>query len=199
MSLFLNLLGHLDPARTTTHLGVSFFDYKSLEKRNEKGRRQSKRQERKWTWTHSLSSNSVVDMNLALGEGLIFRNVSWSECTSSCIECDLWKTWMPMVVVVGVVFIAPNHIVAIGQGCWRWVHRTVQCAIGQVLCAVRCATTLGFEASRPLETLSSCGTGQSGATPDSPVPSDFYALTLSRHCSSCQSRPLVSESRCSAD
>jgi hypothetical protein len=40
-------LGHLDPARTTTHLGVSCFDYKSLEKINEKGRRQSKRQERK--------------------------------------------------------------------------------------------------------------------------------------------------------
>jgi hypothetical protein len=27
-----NLTGHLDPASTTTHLGVSFFDYKSLEK-----------------------------------------------------------------------------------------------------------------------------------------------------------------------
>jgi hypothetical protein len=32
VSLFLNLSGHLDPARTTTHLGVSCFDYKSLEK-----------------------------------------------------------------------------------------------------------------------------------------------------------------------
>jgi hypothetical protein len=32
VSLFLNLLGHLDLARTTTHLGVSYFDYKSFEK-----------------------------------------------------------------------------------------------------------------------------------------------------------------------
>jgi hypothetical protein len=29
-------MGHLDPARTTTHLGVSCFDYKSLE--NKKGK-----------------------------------------------------------------------------------------------------------------------------------------------------------------
>jgi hypothetical protein len=42
----------------------------------------------------------MVEMNSRLGEGLIFGNVSWSECTSSCIECDLWKTWMPKVVVV---------------------------------------------------------------------------------------------------
>jgi fatty-acid desaturase len=26
---------------------------------------------------------------------------------------------------VGVVFIATNQIVAIGEGCWRWAHRTV--------------------------------------------------------------------------
>jgi hypothetical protein len=30
--------------------------------------------------------------------------------------------------------------------------------------------SLGLGAGRPLEALSSCGTGQSGATPDSPVP-----------------------------
>jgi hypothetical protein len=57
VSLFLNLLGHLDPARTNTHLGVSFFDYKSLEKRNEKGRRQSKRQELKRTQNLSFISH----------------------------------------------------------------------------------------------------------------------------------------------
>jgi hypothetical protein len=28
------------------------------------------------------------------------------------------------------VFIAPNHIVAIDQCCWRWAHRTVRCATG---------------------------------------------------------------------
>jgi hypothetical protein len=40
-------MGHLDPARTTTHLGVSCFDYKSLWNKNEEGRKRSKQQERK--------------------------------------------------------------------------------------------------------------------------------------------------------
>jgi hypothetical protein len=46
-------------------------------------------------------------------------------------------------------------------------HRT-----GTVPCQVRRYVTqpLGFGAGRPLEALSSCGTGQSGVTPDSPVP-----------------------------
>jgi hypothetical protein len=47
VSLLLNQTGHLDPARTTTHLGVSCFDYKSLGNKNEKGRKRSKQQERK--------------------------------------------------------------------------------------------------------------------------------------------------------
>jgi hypothetical protein len=53
-------------------------------------------------------------------------------------------------------------------------HRT-----GTVPCPVRCHVTqpLGFGAGRPLEALSSCGTEQFGATPDSPVPSNFAALT----------------------
>jgi hypothetical protein len=48
-----------------------------------------------------------------------------------------------------------------------------------VHCPVRAtsAQPLGFGAGRPLEPLSSCCTGQSGATPDSPLPSDFAALT----------------------
>jgi hypothetical protein len=46
-------------------------------------------------------------------------------------------------------------------------HRT-----GTVRCPVRrhVSRPLGFGASRPLEVLSSCGTGQSGATPDSLMP-----------------------------
>jgi hypothetical protein len=60
---------------------------------------------------------------------------------------------------------------------------------------------LGFRAGQPLETLSSCGTRQSGATPDSSMPSEFATLTLPstvqcgrRFCS----RPLALDSRCSA-
>jgi hypothetical protein len=43
-------------------------------------------------------------MNLGLGEGLIFGIVSWSECSSSCIECDLQKTWIPRNEVVGGIY-----------------------------------------------------------------------------------------------
>jgi hypothetical protein len=46
-------------------------------------------------------------------------------------------------------------------------HRT-----GTIPCPVRRHVTqpLGFGAGRPLEALSSCGTGQSGATPDNLAP-----------------------------
>jgi hypothetical protein len=66
-------------------------------------------------------------------------------------------------------------------------HRT-----GTVRCPVRRHVTqlLGFGAKSTVGALSACGTGQSGATPDSPVPSDFAALTSTAHCSRCQSRPL---------
>jgi hypothetical protein len=52
-------------------------------------------------------------------------------------------------------------------------HRT-----GTVRCLVRRHVTqpLGFGAKSIVGALYSCGTGQSGATPDSLVPSDFAAL-----------------------
>jgi hypothetical protein len=54
-------------------------------------------------------------------------------------------------------------------------HRT-----GTVRCPVRCHVTqrLGFEAKLTVGALSSCGTGQSGATSDSLVPSDFCRGTV---------------------
>jgi hypothetical protein len=55
------------------------------------------------------------------------------------------------------VFIALNHHIAIGDGCCRWAHRTVRCAS-------HVTQPLGFGRCRPLEALSSSGTGQSGAT-----------------------------------
>jgi hypothetical protein len=30
--------------------------------------------------------------------------MSWSECTSSCIECEVLETWMLGVVVVGGIY-----------------------------------------------------------------------------------------------
>jgi hypothetical protein len=75
--------------------------------------------------------------------------------------------------------------------------------IGTVPCPVRHHVTqpLGFGAGRPLEALFSCGIGQSGATPDSPMPSNFAALTSARHCSIlfiCAESTVGADSCCSA-
>jgi hypothetical protein len=91
--------------------------------------------------------------------------------------------WAPTLLKwpVGVVFIDTNQIVAVGEGCWRWAHRTVRSAAGQCLVRRHITLSLGLGAGRPLEALSSCGTGQSGA----PLTfcSDFYRVTV-LHCSS---------------
>jgi hypothetical protein len=70
-------------------------------------------------------------------------------------------------------------------------HRTatVHCPM-----CVMSAQPLGFGAVDRWRHLSSSYTRQFGATPDSPVPSDFCALTSSQHCSSMftlHSRPLA--------
>jgi hypothetical protein len=89
--------------------------------------------------------------------------------------------------VVGGVFIAPNYLgsrwprlLAMGAPDSPVRHRT-----GTVPCPVRChiIQPLGFGAPSTVGALSSCDTGQSDATPDSPVPSDLAALTSVRHCS----------------
>jgi hypothetical protein len=59
---------------------------------------------------------------------------------------------------------------------WRWAHRTVRCATGQCPMCRHNTLSLGLRAGRPLEALSSCGTGQSGA----PLTfcSDFCRVTV---------------------
>jgi hypothetical protein len=104
------------------------------------------------------------------------------------------------------VFIALNHLgsrwprlLAMGTPDSLVRHRT-----STVCCPVRCHVSqlLGFRAGRPLEALSSCGIGQSGATPDSPVPLSLPALTSAAIlCCALfirQSRPLRADSGCSA-
>jgi hypothetical protein len=49
-------MGHLDPARTTTHLGVSCFDYKSLGTRIRKEESDPSNKSEKNTNKHSLKS-----------------------------------------------------------------------------------------------------------------------------------------------
>jgi hypothetical protein len=60
----------------------------------------------------------------------------------------------------------------------RWLGVTVHCPV-----RVTSAQPLGFGAVDRWRRLSSSYTRQSGATPDSPVPSDFYALTPDIQCS----------------
>jgi hypothetical protein len=56
--------------------------------------------------------------------------------------------------------------------CSRWRRLLAMGTPDTGHCPVRRHVTLslGLGAGRPLEALSSCGTGQSGVTPDSPVP-----------------------------
>jgi hypothetical protein len=75
--------------------------------------------------------------------------------------------------------------------------------IATVHCTVRAtsAQPLGFLAVDHWRRMSSSCTGQSGATPDSPVPSDFCALTSAEALFTAErfcSRPLAPVSRCSA-
>src|SRR5688572_19225272 len=94
----------------------------------------------------------------------------WIECSSSCIECDLLKTWMPKDVVVGGIY-SPQPLCS----CWQRLlamgtsDSPVRHWTATVHCPVRATSVqlLGSGAGRPLEGLSSCCTGQSGATPDS--------------------------------
>jgi hypothetical protein len=129
-------------------------------------------------------------MNLGLGEALISWIVTRSECTSSCIEWELQKTWMLGVVVVGGIY-SPQpprsrwgRLLAMGAPDSPVRHRT-----GPVHCPVHHHVTqpLGFGSSRPLALLSSCGTGQSGATPDRSCSLSGAPLTLRlwlcAHCS----------------
>jgi hypothetical protein len=72
--------------------------------------------------------------------------------------------WAPSLEVVGWSGIYSHQ-----PNCSRW--RSLL-AMGAPDSPVRhhIILPLGLGAGRPLEALSSCGTGQSGVTPDSPVP-----------------------------
>jgi hypothetical protein len=87
-------------------------------------------------------------------------------------------------VVGGIYSIQPlpsrwQSMLAMGTPDSPVVHQTVT-----VHCLVRAtsARLLGFGAIDHWSPLSFCCTGQSGATPDSLVTSDFCVLTSARHC-----------------
>jgi hypothetical protein len=107
-------------------------------------------------------------------------NVSWSEVFCSCNEWDVQKTWMPMNEVVGGIY-SPQPLPSRWQGLLvmgapdslgRHRTATVHCLVRAML-----AQPLEFQAVNRWRCLSSSYTGQSGATLDKPVHSDFCALT----------------------
>src|SRR5688572_15519070 len=88
------------------------------------------------------------------------------------------------------VFIAPTTKTAVGEGCCRWAHRTVRCAIRH--CPVRQPRhpTVRVLTVSTVGALTSWGIGQSGATPDkhyslsgAPSGSALTLCELSTHCS----------------
>jgi hypothetical protein len=124
-------------------------------------------------------------VDLDAWRGFDLWNVSWSECYCSCIECELQKTWMPLKEVVGGVFIASNHFLAVSCFCCWWAHRTVWWCTGQgtVHCPVRAMSARSWG----LERLT-VGVLYLVVTPDSPVPHrTLSALTSDSHCSPLQS------------
>jgi hypothetical protein len=100
-------------------------------------------------------------------------------CQLYDLECCLGSHTLKWPV--GVVFIATNQIVAVGEGCWRWAHRIVSGALPHhpVVRAWSWSTVGGFVLMRHRTVR--CHTGQSG------VPltfcSDFCRVTV-LHCSS---------------
>jgi hypothetical protein len=160
-------------------LGVSCFDYKSLGNKNEEGRKWSKQQERKeheqtlsqvtrrleWNWDleRLWSFDLCLGVNaLALVLNGNFRKLGFLE---------LW--WLGGIYSPQPPTSRWGRLLSMGAPDSP-VHRHV-------------TQPLGFESSRPLEALSSSGTGQSGATPDRSCSLSGVPLTLCSdsvaHCS----------------
>jgi hypothetical protein len=86
----------------------------------------------------SKSAKNMNKLSLkSLGEWNVFgtwrgfdsiENVSWSECTSYCIECEVLETWIVGVVVVGGIYSPqpPNN--RWGGWCRCVPPDTVRCA-----------------------------------------------------------------------
>jgi hypothetical protein len=194
-------MGHLDPARTTTHLVSLALNTCHLGTRMRKEESNPSNKSTKKTNKTLSQVTNWLEWIWHLKRLWFFWFVSRSEFTSSCIEREPWKTWMLGVLVVWGVFIALNHQQVGGGGCCRWAHRTVRCTS-------HVTQSLGSESFWPLEALSSSGTGQSGVAPDrhcsvSGAP-PACALTLPRtvaHCSSVLQllhATIARSSRCSA-
>jgi hypothetical protein len=103
VSFLLNQTGHLDPARTTTNL-VSLALITSVVRTRMRKKKAIQEQELK---EHEQKLSLVTrsfEWILDLERLWFFWIVSCIDFTSSYIEWDVWKTWMPWVVVVGGIY-----------------------------------------------------------------------------------------------
>jgi hypothetical protein len=126
-------------------------------------RKQSKQQKKHKTPTvKSLSTW----FDFGAWRGLIALIVSLECILCYCIEWEVWEPWMAWMEVVGGIY-SPNHYFS---RCCRWAHRTWHYSLS---CECHVYRPLGFGAIDLWSLRSSCSTGQSGGTPDSPVRSDF--------------------------
>jgi hypothetical protein len=137
VSFLLNQTGHLDPARTTTHLVSLALITSHLENKNEEEESDPRNKSSKNT--NKLSLKSLGERNV-FGTWRGFdsiENVSRSECTSSCIECGVLEAWMLGVVVVGGIYSPqPPHS--------RWGCLLSMGAPDTVRCATHVTQQLGF-------------------------------------------------------
>jgi hypothetical protein len=97
--------------------------------------------------TNKLSLKSLGEWNV-FGTWRGFdsiENVSWNECTSSCIECEVLETWMLRVVVVGGVFIASTTNKPLGVAAVDGRTRQSGAPPDTTRCASHVTQPLGFE------------------------------------------------------
>jgi hypothetical protein len=109
------------------------------------------------------SLSNWVDLEAWRGFDLL--NVPWSVVFCFCNECEVQKTWITWMEVVGV-FIAPTTILVVvvdGAPDSPVVHRTGHYSVSGA-CHASCP--LGFGAVDRWSSLSCSCTGQSGGTPD---------------------------------
>jgi hypothetical protein len=87
---------------------------------------------------------SGLDLVYRMNQWIYVVGRAWV-CQLDDLECCLGSHTLKWLV--GVVFIATNKIVAVGEVCWQWAHRTVLCATRQ--CSVRHRTVSGVPPRHP--------------------------------------------------
>jgi hypothetical protein len=166
-SFLLNQTGSLRPLQGPPQLGVSCFDYKCLENNNG-GRRKAIQATR-------------TQMNTKISLSLVTKCLEWFwtwERIWSLVCVLEWSLeilyWMHYAENLDTlngggwgVFIAPTTKTAVGEGCYRWVHRTVW------LTTIHCPVRQPRHPTVRVLTVSTVGaliawaTGQSCVAPDS--------------------------------